>query len=88
MFIPFIDRFLSLVSVGLSVLSNKIVYSFVGRLITGSLTGSITSTTSSLPSSFLAGIIIFLGIAISTLAVVSDGVASISSFSNLKVLIV
>ena len=77
MFIPFIDRFLSLVSVGLSVLSNRIVYSFLEPVV-----GVTVILTVFWP------IIIFLGIAISTFAVVSDGVASISSFSNLKVLIV
>ena len=76
MFIPFIDRFLSLVSVGLSVLSNRIVYSFLEPVV-----GVTVILTVFWP------IIIFLGIAISTFAVVSDGVASISSFSNLKVLI-
>ena len=77
MFIPFIDRFLSLVSVGLSVLSNRIVYSFLEPVV-----GVTVILTVFWP------IIIFLGIAISTFAVVSDGVASISSFYNLKVLIV
>ena len=77
MFIPFIDRFLSLVSVGLSVLSNKIVYSFLEPV--AGVTVILT---------VFCPIIIFLGISTVTFAVVSDGVASISSFSNLKVLIV
>ena len=77
MFIPFIDRFLSLVSVGLSVLSNRIVYSFLEPVV-----GVTVILTVFCP------IINYLGIAISTFAVVSDAVASISSFSNLKVLIV
>ena len=77
MFIPFIDRFLSLVSVGLSVLSNRIVYSFLEPVV-----GVTVILTVFWP------IIIFLGISTVTFAVVSDAVASISSFSNLKVLIV
>ena len=71
MFIPFIDRFLSLVSVGLSVLSNKIVYSFLEPVV-----GVTVILTVFCP------IIIFLGISTITFAVVSDGVASISNFSN------